>query len=357
MAYFLEWPTANQVAQLEKTYDEALGVEVEWRAFGNGNEMSQAMVSGDVQIAYSQGLVPWVVAVTNGLPLKLVGVAVSYAEADNCVVHADTGITQANASELEGKQIATPIGNVTHYKLLRTLDHLGVDASKVNMVQMNGADASVALARGDVAAACAFGGPLQRMKEYGDELMTPAEQEAIGIRVFDVVSVTESFANDHPDLLKKFMEVTDQANAAYNADPGPFVETISTAAGMDLAATEDMLGMFSFPSAADQKSEAWMGRHRASLHQGSGGLLRRPGPARASARQLRLRHRRQLPVGRTDRSQSAAGRRYSLPASPGSAGWDKAGRALRALLQREAACTLGQGGPCCAFVAQVACGC
>ena len=40
VAYFLEWPTANQVAQLEKTYDEAMGVEVEWRAFGNGNEMS-----------------------------------------------------------------------------------------------------------------------------------------------------------------------------------------------------------------------------------------------------------------------------------------------------------------------------
>ena len=188
VAYFLEWPTANQVAQLEKTYDEALGMEVEWRAFGNGNEMSQAMASGDVQIAYSQGLVPWVVAVTNGLPLKLVGVAVSYAEADNCVVHADAGITQANAADLEGKKIATPIGNVTHYKLLRMLDHLGVDALKVDMVQMNGADAAVALARGDVSAACAFGGPLQRMKEYGSELMTAAEQEATGIRVFDVIS-------------------------------------------------------------------------------------------------------------------------------------------------------------------------
>ena len=259
VAYFLEWPTANQVAQLEKTYDEAMGVEVEWRAFGNGNEMSQAMASGDVHIAYSQGLVPWVVAVSNGLPLKLVGVAVSYAEADNCVVHGDAGITQANAADLVGKKIATPIGNVTHYKLLRMLDHLGVDASKVDMVQMNGADAAVALHRGDVTAACAFGGPLQRMKEVGSVLMTAAEQEAIGIRVFDVVSVTESFANDHPDLLSKFMEVTDQANAAYNADSSPFVETISKAAGMDLDATQNMLGMFSFPSAADQKSEAWMG--------------------------------------------------------------------------------------------------
>ena len=259
VAYFLEWPTANQVAQLEKTYDEAMGVEVEWRAFGNGNEMSLAMASGNVQIAYSQGLVPWVVAVSNGQPLKLVGVAVSYAEADNCVIHADAGITQANATDLEGKKVATPIGNVTHYKLLRMLDHLGVDASKVDMVQMNGADAAVALARGDVTAGCAFGGPLQRMKEVGAELMTAAEQEAIGIRVFDVISVTEDFANDHPDLLKKFMAVTDEANAAYNANPSQFEETISNAAGMDLAATQTMLGMFSFPSAADQKSEAWMG--------------------------------------------------------------------------------------------------
>ena len=259
VAYFLEWPTANQVAQLEKTYDEALGVEVEWRAFGNGNEMSQAMASGDVQIAYSQGLVPWVVAVSNGLPLRLVGVAVSYAEADNCVVHGDTGITQANASELEGMKVATPIGNVTHYKLLRVLDHLGVDASKVALVQMNGADAAVALARGDVAMGCAFGGPLQRMKEFGQELMTAGEQEAIGIRVFDVVSVTEDFAQDHPDLLRAFMDVTDRANAAYEGEPGRYLETISQAAGMDLGATQDMLGMFSFPSAAEQKSDAWMG--------------------------------------------------------------------------------------------------
>ncbi|MCY3640943.1 MAG: ABC transporter substrate-binding protein, partial [Gammaproteobacteria bacterium] len=77
VAYFQEWPTANQVAQLEKTYDEEMGVTVNWRAFGNGNEMSQAMASGHVHIAYSQGLVPFVVAVSKGLDLKLIGVAVS----------------------------------------------------------------------------------------------------------------------------------------------------------------------------------------------------------------------------------------------------------------------------------------
>ena len=64
---------------------------------------------------------PWVAAISSGHPFKVAGVAVSYTEADNCVVRADAGITQANAAELEGKRVATPIGNVAHFKLLRTV--------------------------------------------------------------------------------------------------------------------------------------------------------------------------------------------------------------------------------------------
>ena len=199
VAYFLEWPTANQVAQMEETYDKELGVKVNWRAFGNGNEMTQAMVSGDIQIAYSQGFVPFVVGVSTGAPLKVIGIAVTYAENDNCIVHNDHGITKDNAKELHGKKVATPIGNVTHYKLLRTMDHLGVDVNQLNLVQMNPPDGAVALARGDVAMACGFGGALNRMREFGKPLMTGAEQEAVGINTFDVVTVTEEFSKEHPD--------------------------------------------------------------------------------------------------------------------------------------------------------------
>ena len=259
VAYFLEWPTANQVAQVEKAYDAALGVPVEWRAFGNGNEMTQAMVSGDVDIAYSQGIVPFVVGVTNGAPLKMVGIAVTYAENDLCIVRDDAGITKENAKELEGKKVATPTGNVTHYKLLRTLEHLGVDASKVEIVQMNGADGAVALVRGDVTMACAFGGPIDRMRTVGKPLMTGAEQEAVGISAFDIVSVTDSFAAEHPELVKKFLAVTDAANAAYLANPDAAWETISGAAGMDLDATKAMIASFAFPSNADQLGANWLG--------------------------------------------------------------------------------------------------
>ncbi len=143
-------------------------------------------------------------------------------------------------------------------KLLRVLQHLGVDANRVDMVEINGSDAADALERGEVAMACAFGGPLARMRKLGNELMSAAEQEAIGIRVFDVVVATEQFVGDHPGMIRKFMAVTEQANAAYRADPNRYEAAIAGGAQMDLGTTRWLLAAFSFPSAQEQKSSAWM---------------------------------------------------------------------------------------------------
>ena len=259
VAYFLEWPSPNLAYKADGAFDKEMGLKVNWRSFGNGNEMTAAMVSGDVQIAYSQGLTPFVVGVTKGAPLKLVSAAVSYAENDNCIVHKDAGITQANAKDLEGKKVASPIGNVTHYKMLRTLQHLGVDATKINVLQMNPPEGAAALARGDVAMACGFGGALRRMMKFGEPLMTAKEQEAIGIRVFDVVSVTDDFAANHPDLVVKFLQLTEDANNSFRADPEAMLPVLSKQAGQSLEDARAMVGLFEFPTRDEQLSEAWMG--------------------------------------------------------------------------------------------------
>ena len=259
VAYFLEWPSPNLAFKADGSFDKEMGAKVNWRSFGNGNEMTAAMVSGDVQIAYSQGLTPFVVGVTKGAPLKLVSAAVSYAENDNCIVHKDAGITQANAKDLEGRKVASPVGNVTHYKMLRTLQHLGVDAGKINLLQMNPPEGAAALARGDVAMACGFGGALQRMMNFGEPLMTAKEQEAIGIRVFDVVSVTDDFAGQHPDLVVKFLQLTEDANNMFRGDPEKMLPVLAKQAGQSLEDARSMVGLFEFPTRDEQLSQAWMG--------------------------------------------------------------------------------------------------
>ncbi|MYE74148.1 MAG: hypothetical protein F4240_12870 [Acidimicrobiia bacterium] len=262
VAYFLEWPTANQVAQAEQTYDDVLGVTVNWIPFASGGDMAQAMESGDIDISYSQGLTPFANFVTGGSDLLLIGVAVSYADADNCVANPDLGITAANAAEtLAGQSIYTPLGNVTHFKLLKMLEHLGVDTSSVELIQSEGGPAAVAaLDSGEVAMACAFGGAVNQMIANGGNLvMTGSEQEAIGIRVFDIISTTGDFADTYPSLLTGFLQVTEDANRAYNDNRDPFIDTIAGAAGMERAPTIALLDAFSFPEKDVQLSEAWLG--------------------------------------------------------------------------------------------------
>ena len=262
VAYFLEWPTANQVAQAERTYDEALGLTVNWIPFASGGDMAQAMESGDIDISYSQGLTPFANFVTGGSDLLLVGVAVSYADADNCVANPDLGVTADNSAEtLAGQKIYTPLGNVTHFKLLKMLEHLGVDTSTVELIQSEGGPAAVAaLDSGEVAMACAFGGAVNQMIANGGNLvMTGSEQEAIGIRVFDIISTTGTFASEHPDVVTGFLQVTEDANVAYNDNRGPFIDTIAGAAGMDRESTIALLDAFSFPEKDVQLSEAWLG--------------------------------------------------------------------------------------------------
>ncbi len=55
VAYFLEWATPNQIAKVEKVYDEAIGEKINWINFASGGAMTEAMLAGDIDIAYSTG--------------------------------------------------------------------------------------------------------------------------------------------------------------------------------------------------------------------------------------------------------------------------------------------------------------
>jgi len=273
VAYFLEWPTPNQKAQLEKIYDDAMGVKVNWIAFDTGVEMTAAMLSGHVDIAFSQGSTPFTLAVSTGIPLKIVGIAIDYIENDNCVPSASSGINKDNAARtLNGATVAVPIGTVAHYKFLKNMETVGANVNSMNIVDMAPADGAVALANGDVVMACGFGAPLRRMEELGDVLLTGAEQAASGIRVFDVISVTEEFATESPELLVEFLQVTEDMTRAYNdalADDNTseWNEVLAAAAGMNVEDTAAMVSRFRFPDAEEQLSDAWLGGTAAAVLQ------------------------------------------------------------------------------------------
>lgn len=260
VAYFLEWPTPNQFAQAKKIYEEELGVTINWRSFDAGTAMSAAMASGDVQISFSQGIPPFVVATSAGQDLQVVDVAVSYSENDNCVVRASLEIDKTNAKELEGKEVGVPLGTAAHYGFLKQMDHFGVDVSTMKVVDMAPPDGAAAFANGNLDMVCGWGGALRRMKEHGNVLLTGAEKEELGIQVFDATTVPTAWAKENPDLLAKFLKVTADMNAKFaGGGMDEMLPEIAREAGMDVDATAATMAGFDFPTVEEQLSEKWLG--------------------------------------------------------------------------------------------------
>ena len=254
VAFFLEWATPNQIAKVDKAYDEAMGVDVNWTDFSTGVAMTEAMLAGDIDIAYSQGLAPFVTAIQQGAPLKMVSIAVIY-EANDCFVKNGLGIDSSNASELEGKTVAVPLNTMADFSFRKQMAALNVDISTMTIVDQAPADGAVSLADGSVDMACIFGGASAKAAgEVGTPIMSSAQKSDAGIGSFDVVSVTEKFANENPELLRTFLEVTDEANAAWQATPEQ-IRKVADDAGMDFSTTKNQMAGFVFPTIEEQMSK------------------------------------------------------------------------------------------------------
>ncbi len=256
IAFFLEWATPNQEDKVKKAFDRAFGVPVKWTNFATGGEMTEAMLSGDIDISYSQGLTPFVNAVNAKAPIILVDIAVLYGMGGTtCVVSNASGITKRNASDLEGKKVAVPLGTMADYVFKETMRVVGADISKMSVVDMNPEDGSAALVNGDVAMACLFGGTsIKKAQEAGSSVLTVAEAQEAGIAGIDITSVTNKFLKENPGMVRTFVEVTHEANTRYNAGKSN-MNIIAKDAAMDLAGTKKQMGGFEFPDAATMKSK------------------------------------------------------------------------------------------------------
>lgn len=275
VAYFLEWPMPFQYAKANGTYDAELGMKVNWVAFDTGTAMSAAMAAGDVHIAVSQGVPPFVVATSAGQDLQVIDVAVSYSDNDNCVVRADLEITKDNVADLAGKRVAVPLGTAAHYGFLKQMEHFGIDLASLEIVDMAPPDGAAAIAQSAVDMACGYGGGLNRMKEHGNVLLTGAEKEELGILVFDVTSAPAAFVAENPDVVAKFLKITADSNAMWNegSKKAEMLPVIAKDAGMDEASTERDMSTFVFPSVDDQLSAKWLGGGAQEFMKGVAGVF------------------------------------------------------------------------------------
>ena len=111
------------------------------------------------------------------------------------------------------------------------------------------------LADGSVDMACIFGGDsIKKAMENGEQLMSNDAMAEAGIVAFDVVSVTEKFAQENPELVQGFMDVTDEINKSFAKDQSK-MELIEKESGMDKETTMNQMADMVFPTKESQMSD------------------------------------------------------------------------------------------------------
>ncbi|SHM50449.1 aliphatic sulfonate ABC transporter substrate-binding protein [Phytopseudomonas punonensis] len=228
----------KQQGLLEKAL-QPQGISVKWVFSQGSNRSLEYLNGGSTDFASTAGLAA-VLSRANGAPIKTIYVA-SRPEWTALVVPKDSPIQ--SVADLKGKKVAATKGTDPFLFLLQSLQKAGLNKNDVEIVHLQHPDGRVALERGDVQAWAGL-----------DPLMASSELQA-GSRLlyrnrdfnsYSVLSVTEAFAKEQPELIEQVLAAYEQARQWAIANPDALAQLLADEAKLPLEVAKLQLSRTDF---------------------------------------------------------------------------------------------------------------
>jgi NitT/TauT family transport system substrate-binding protein len=231
-------PSTHQIAEMvafEKGwYQDELkpfGIaEVKEFQFPNGAPEMQAMLAGDLDVAYV-GTAPPITAISQGLDAKIV--AAVNINGSNLVLQPD--IEYSGPESLEGLNVATfPLGTIQDLVLKKWFRDHGVDISKVNLKGMGPGDALTAIEAGKVEGVF-LPQPYPAIIELdGKGKKVVASGEMWPDHACCSLVVSGKLIKENPELVKQIIRIHKNATEYINEHPDEAAEIYAKKIGQDL---------------------------------------------------------------------------------------------------------------------------
>lgn len=205
-----------------------------------GPKQTEAMAAGAVDFAHCLGGTPAILAAANGVDLKIIGI---YSRAPKAfVLLAKNGKLQS-VKDLKGKKVAGPKGTVLHQLLLTALEKNGLKADDVEFIAMDILGAVAALMNGSVDAALAAGPDAVKAELAGARIITTGEGL---VEATIVTAVRGEFLRQHPDLVKRFMQVHRSALEYVKKNQEEALALTATETGLTIEMVKRMYPWYDF---------------------------------------------------------------------------------------------------------------
>jgi sulfonate transport system substrate-binding protein len=219
---------------LEKAFEKD-GTSVVWVQSLGSNKALEFLNAGSIDFGSTAGAAA-LLSRLNGNPIKSIYVY-SRPEWTALVTRKDSGISKV--SDLKGKRVAVTRGTDPHIFLVRALADAGLTEKDISVVPLQHADGRAALERGDVDAWAGLDPMMATSEIVSGSILFYRKPEA---NTWGILNVRESFAAEHPDVVKRVIAAYEEARAWAIAHPDDLKKIFVAFTKLPEAVVERQLG-------------------------------------------------------------------------------------------------------------------
>jgi len=181
--------------------------KVEIVLFATGPTQNEAVKAGHIDIA-NMGDLPAIQLWANGTDIQVISYLSDAPEGYSMVANKRAGIK--TLADLKGKKIATQFGSNYHKVALKFLASQGLEANDAELVQLQRAEAIIALKQGLVDAAI-FDEPFISEALKDDNIAEISTTKGYD-KIFNITFARTEYAKENPQIVSRYLKAIKKAN-------------------------------------------------------------------------------------------------------------------------------------------------
>lgn len=217
-----------------------LGITVGHPEITAGPKQTQALAAGSVDFANCVGGTSVLIAASQGLDIKILGI---YARSPKAFTLLVTDPSVKSLAGLKGKKIAGPKGTVLHQLLVAALAKEGMTYDDVRHIEMGIPHGVAALFSGGVDGALAAGPSVADAQKKGARILFTGEGL---VDATTVIAVRGELLRSSPDLVKRFVKVHRASVAFMKSDPEKAFNLTAGETGLSVEDVKAMAPLYDF---------------------------------------------------------------------------------------------------------------
>lgn len=194
------------------------GLEIDWQTLPSGAAMVEGIAGGEIDVGFA-GDTPAMALISGGAPAKIVAKHSDPSLGYGVFVRKDAGVQEP--ADLEGLTIGFTFGSHSSALWEYFVDEYGVDASKVELVDLAPPDVCLAYARGDLDGfvhwqpwgyECSQRQPTVRLHSPYESFLPGNEGEVRLGGLYIVVVARDEVIENQPEALGKLLTLVNRTN-------------------------------------------------------------------------------------------------------------------------------------------------